>query len=147
MNQSLLVSKSYMPYPSRIGEALKREQLNTLISILEQRGGINLSDKNVVIKGTGGIVLREPAVSLAVIMSIVSSVYGKAISGKTAFVADVGLTGEIKKVPGLDARIKELDRMGFDKVYAAKDSAKIKTEHIKVIEMKYLKDVINDVFN
>ena len=142
-----LVSKSYMPYPSRIGEALKREQLNTLISILEQRAGINLSDKNVVIKGTGGIVLREPAVSLAVIMSIVSSVYGRAIGGKTAFVADVGLTGEIKKVPGLDARIKELDRMGFDKVYVAKDSVKVKTERLKIVEMKYLKDVIKDVFN
>jgi len=142
-----LVSKSYMPYPSRIGEALKREQLNTLISILEQRGGINLFDKNVVIKGTGGIMLREPAVSLAVIMSIVSSVYGKAITGKTAFVADVGLTGEIKKVPGLEVRIKELDRMGFEKVYVAKDSVRIKTNRLKVVEMKYLKDVIKDVFN
>jgi len=142
-----LVSKSYMPYPSRIGEALKREQLNTLISILEQRGGINLSDKNVVIKSTGGIMLREPSVSLAVIICIAGSVLGKAVKGKTAFIADVGLTGELKKVPGLEARIKELDRMGFERVYVAKDSVKIKTEHVKIIETKYLKDVIKDVFN
>ena len=141
-----LVSKSYMPYPSRIGEALKREQLNTLISILEQRGGINLFDKNVVIKSTGGIMLREPAVSLAVLISIASSVLEKAVKGKTAFIADVGLTGEIKKVPGLEGRIKELDRMGFDRVFVAKDSVKVKTENIKIVEEKYLKDVIKDAF-
>ena len=141
-----LVSKSYMPYPSRIGEALKREQLSTLISILEQRGGINLFDKNVVIKSTGGIMLREPAVSLAVLISIASSVLEKAVKGKTAFIADVGLTGEIKKVPGLEGRIKELDRMGFDRVFVAKDSVKVKTENIKIVEEKYLKDVIKDAF-
>ena len=53
---------------------------------------------------------------------------------------------EIKKVPGLEGRIKELDRMGFDRVFVAKDSVKVKTENIKIVEEKYLKDVIKDAF-
>ena len=47
-----LVSNSMAPYPSRISDCLKKDQLNTLISILEERGKIKLFDKNVVIKAT-----------------------------------------------------------------------------------------------
>src|SRR5699024_7284495 len=74
-----LVSQSFTPYPSRIGECMRREQLNTLVSILEERGSINLYDKNVVIKTTGGIQLTEQASNLAVLMSIASSVYNVGI--------------------------------------------------------------------
>ena len=143
-----LVSHSFTPYPSRIGECLRREQLNTLISILEQRGGIQLYDKNVVIKSTGGIKLKEQAANLSVIMSIVSSVYNQGIPNDTVFISDVGLTGELKKVPSLESRIRELDRLGFKKVYVAPNSVKnIKTSHLNIVEMETLKDVINNLFN
>lgn len=144
-----LVSNSFTPFPSRIGENLGKDQLNTLISIFEQRGGFNLFNKNVVIKITGGLRLREQAINLAVIMSIVSSVYNKGISNDVVFIADVGLTGELKKVPSLEARIRELDRMGFKKVYVAKNafSRPVKFNKIKVIEIKTLREVVKDVFN
>jgi DNA repair protein RadA/Sms len=142
-----LVSKSFTPYPSRIAECLRRDQLNTLISILEQRGKINLYDKNVVIKTTGGLQLKEQAASLAIIMCIVSSVKDKAIPNDTVFVADVGLTGELKKVPSIEARIREIDRMGFKRVYIAKnalrDSSRFK--NIKIMELNTLYDVILDL--
>ena len=144
-----LVSNSFTPFPSRIGENLGKDKLNTLVSILEQRGGINLFNKNVVIKITGGLRLKEQAINLAVIMSIVSSVYSKGIPNDVVFIADVGLTGELKKVPSLEGRIKELDRMGFKKVFIAKNSftRPVKFENIKVIELKALYDVINYVFD
>ena len=143
-----LVSNSFTPYPSRIGENLGKDQLNTLISILEQRGGINLSNKNVVIKITGGLRLREQAINLAVIISIVSSVHNKGIPNDVVFIADVGLTGELKKVPSLEARIRELDRMGFKKVYVAKNafSRPVKFNSIQVVELKTLSEVISHVF-
>lgn len=142
-----LVSHSFTPYPSRIGECMKREQLNTLVSIIEQRGDINLYDKNVVIKTTGGLKLKEQASNLAVLMSIISSVKGVGISNDTVFIADVGLTGELKRVPSLETRLRELDRMGFKKAYVAPGSAKtIKTENLKIIEKERLRDVILHVF-
>ena len=142
-----LVSESFTPYPSRISESLKREQLNTLVSILEQRGGIKLYDKNVVIKTTGGIKLKEQASNLSVIMSIVSSVKHKGILNDTVFIADVGLTGELKRVPSLEVRLKELDRMGYSRAYVAPNSGKgIKTNKLKIIELETLRDVINHVF-
>lgn len=143
-----LVSPSFTPYPSRIGECLKREQLNTLVSIIEERASIKLYDKNVVIKTTGGIKLKEQASNLAVLTSIASSVKGKGIANDTVFIADVGLTGELKRVPSLEVRLRELDRMGFKRAYVAPNSGKgIKTKNLKIIESKTLKDVINHVFN
>jgi len=143
-----LVSHSFTPYPSRIGDCLRRDQLNTLISILEQRGGINLFDKNVVIKTTGGLKLSEQSVNLAIIMSIVSSVLNRSISNDTVFIAEVGLTGELKRVPSLESRIRELDRMGFNKVYIPKGGLKSKDNigNIEIIELRTLIEVIEDVF-
>lgn len=144
-----LVSKSFTPYPTRIGETLGKDKLNTLISILEQRGGINLYDKNVIIKTTGGIKIREQGINLAVIMSIVSSVKQQGIESNIAFIADVGLTGELKKVPSLESRVKELERMGFRRVYVPKDSfiRESSFKQIEVIELKTLNHVINHVYN
>ena len=141
-----LVSEAFMPYPSRIGDSLRRDQLNTLVSIMEQRGGIRLSDKNIVIKAMGGIRLREPSVNLAVIMSIISSVYDIPIGSDTAFIADVGLTGELKKVPSAEARIKELARMGFKRVYIAEDALKGGIPEINILRFRTLGQVIEDVF-
>lgn len=143
-----LVSQSFTPYPSRIGESMKREQLNTLVSILEQRGGLSLYDKNVVIKTTGGIRLKEHASNLAVIMSIVSSAYERPIPTDSVFLADVGLTGELKKVPSLDARIREAERLGFKKAYIGSDYNNNKIyKDIILIKSKSLKEVINKVFS
>ncbi|MHB8124550.1 MAG: DNA repair protein RadA [Desulfitobacteriaceae bacterium] len=140
-----LVSKSFTPYPSRIAECLRRDQLNTLISILEQRGGIDLYTKNVVIKTTGGLQLKEQSVNLAIIMCIVSSVRNIPIPNNTVFIADVGLTGELKKVPLLEGRVRELDRMGFRRVYVAKDAIKdlIKFKNVEIVELNTLREVIS----
>lgn len=142
-----LVSDSFTPYPSRIGESMRREQLNTLVSILEQRGGIKLYDKNVVIKTTGGIKLTEQASNLSVIMSIASSIFQKGIPNDTVFISDVGLTGELKKVPSLDARLREIDRMGYKRVYIAPGGIKAsKYKNLEIKELKTLREVINSCF-
>jgi len=145
-----LVSRSFTPYPSRIGESLKREQLNTLVSILEQRCNINLFDKNVVVKAAGGLKLKEQSSNLAVLMSIASSFYNRPLSSKTAFIADVGLTGELRRVPYTEARIRELGRLGFEKVYipygALRGIKNTKAFGIEIVGKKYISQVIGDVF-
>ena len=143
-----LVAKSFTPFPSRISENMKREQLNTLISILEQRGKIDFFNKNVVVKVTGGLKLREQSANLAIIMSIVSSAKDKAIANDTLFIADIGLTGELKKVPSIESRLREADRMGFRKAYVAKNTVQkqMNLNKLEIIRLNTLIDVIIDVF-
>lgn len=144
-----LVSQSFTNYPNRIGDSLKKDQLNTLISILEERGKFNLYNKNVIIKTTGGLKITEQAVNLAVIISICSSLLSKSVSRDSVFLAEVGLTGELKKVPNINERLMELDRMGYKKVYIADDivDKKLNFKNLKVLKFKYLKEVIEEVFN
>ncbi|MBR4015716.1 MAG: DNA repair protein RadA [Anaerotignum sp.] len=142
-----LVSASFTPYPSRISEAMKKDTLNTLLSILEQRGGIKLYDKNVVMKTTGGLYLKEQAANLAALMSIASSYYDRSIPADWAFIADVGLTGELKRVPSMESRVKELDRMGFAKVFIpAGGMRQIPLERMEVVEVKSLSQLLGMVF-
>ncbi|MDG2774637.1 DNA repair protein RadA, partial [Vibrio parahaemolyticus] len=137
----------FTPYPSRISDSLKRDHLNTLISVLEQRGGINLYDKNVVIKTTGGIRLTDQASNLAIIMSIASSFYDIAIDTDTVFLADVGLTGELKKIPSLESRLKEAERMGIKKAYIPYDVImNTKFKNLEIVKNKLLKDVLKEFF-
>ncbi|MDO4661639.1 MAG: DNA repair protein RadA [Tissierellia bacterium] len=142
-----LVSKSFLPYPQRIGDSLKKDELNTLISILEERAGINLFDKNVIIKTTGGLKLKEQSANLCVMASIASSFYKKPIDNSTVFIAEVGLTGELKKVPQIEKRIRELERLGYKKVYIAKNSTKEKFNSIDVIQLKNIREVFDKEFN
>ena len=145
-----LISQSFTPYPSRIAECMKRDQLATLISILEQRGGIALYDKNVVVKTTGGLKLNQQSVNLAVIMSLVSSALKKSIPSDTVFIGDVGLTGEIKKVPSIDAMVREIGRMGFKRLIVPKDSIKLdvkeKYKTTEFLDAATLTDAIRIIF-
>ncbi|WNF37047.1 DNA repair protein RadA [Bacillaceae bacterium IKA-2] len=144
-----LVSQTFMPYPSRLGECMRRDQLSTLISILEQRANIELFTKNVVIKATGGIQLKEQSSNLAVLMSIISSYKNKGIPNDTVFIADIGLTGELKKVPAVESRIKEIERMGFKKVFVARNTIRNPSafKKITVIQCNTLSEVISRVFS
>ncbi|MCT1796328.1 DNA repair protein RadA [Helcococcus kunzii] len=142
-----LVSPSFTPYPIRIGDSLRKDQLNTLISILEQRAGFSLYDKNVILKTTGGLKLSEQAVNLAIIMSIVSSLKKIGIDNHTVFIAEVGLTGELKRVPDIEKRLLELDRLGFTKAYIAKGNYDLsKLQNLEVKQLYNINEVIKDVF-
>ncbi len=138
-----LCSQNFLPYPSRISENMRKEQLNTLISILEQRANLRLMDKNVVVKTTGGIKLKETASNLSVIMSIYSAAKNIAIDTSTVFIADVGLTGELKSVPSLELRLKEADRLGFKRAFVAPVNINKKHfENLEVIKCNKVSDVI-----
>lgn len=143
-----LVSKSFLPYPQRIADSLRKDQLNTLISILQERAGLNLFDSNVIIKTTGGLRLREPSVNLAIIMSIASSFLKKPIHDKRVFIAEVGLTGELKKVPQIKQRVKELERLGYKECFIAKGSLDTSEfKDIKINQLRDIKEVMNIIFD
>lgn len=143
-----LVSKSFMPYPQRIGDSLRRDDLNTLISILQERAGLNLFDYNVIIKTTGGLKLSEPSVNLAIMISIASSLMKKPVSDKYVFIAEVGLTGELKKVPQIKQRLKEIERLGYKKAFVARNSVDDgEFNNLKVIQHANISQVIKDVLN
>ncbi len=140
-----LVSKSFMPYPMRISENIYRDRLNTLLSILEERANIGLSDKNVIVKTTGGIRLSEQSADLAILMSIASSAKKLPIPIDTVFLAEVGLTGELKKVSRAKQRIKELARLGYREIIVAPYAEALEFPGVQVKQIRHLREVIQRI--
>lgn len=138
------VTDSYTPYPSRVSECLRKDQLSTLIAILEQ-SNIKFFDKNVIVKTTGAVKITEPSANLAVLMTIASSRHKKPLPTKTIFLGEVGLAGDIKKINNLDIRIKEADRMGFEEIVIPNQPTRIDESklNIKINRFKKINDVIS----
>ena len=83
-------------------------------------------------------------------MSLVSSALKKSIPSDTVFIGDVGLTGEIKKVPSIDAMVREIGRMGFKRLIVPKDSIKLdvkeKYKTTEFLDAATLTDAIRIIF-
>lgn len=139
-----LVSQSYYGFPSRKGVGVRKEMVDIVTEILEQKAFMNFENKNVTVMSTGGFKVSETAINLAVATSIISSYYCVPLDDKTAYIGELGLTGEIKGVIGIESRIKELDRLGYDKVYIAKGQTfdRKKLKQIKVIEVSRIVEIV-----
>lgn len=146
-----LVTDSYAPYPTRIASCLRKDNLNILLSIITQSCGLDMNRYNVIVNTTGGLKLSSKSADLAIIMSVLSVTKPQKLSipNDTVFIAEVGLTGELKKVQGIERRIKELDRMGYERVFIAKGNIKNKNDfkNIKIIECKNISEVWSKIKN
>lgn len=140
-----LVSTSYEAYPSRIGDSIKRDQLNTLIAVLEQKAGLDLSNKNVVLKATGGLAIKEKVCDLPILVAIASSLKKAPIDSRDVFLAEVGLTGDLKKIDRLDQRLKELARLGFRRAFVPAYNAPLKQEGLEVVACRTVRDVLSRI--
>ena len=140
-----LVTKSFTAYPTRITETMSRDRVNVLISILEQHCGMTFIDKNVIINAQNNIKLKKSDTSLATLMSICSSYYKKPLPFNSVYVADVGLTGELKKIPNIEVRLKELDRMGYGDVYVSKNTPVGDYKNINIVPCNMIGDVLRHV--
>ena len=106
---------------------------------------MSFTDKNVIINTQNNFKLRKSDTSLATLMSLASSYFNKPLPFNSVYLADVGLTGELKKIPNLDTRLKELDRMGYGNVYVAQSVQTESFKNIKVIKCNMINDVLRHV--
>ncbi len=119
-----LVSTAAYGTPQRSGTGFDLRRLNMLLAVLEKRSGFRLSAKDVFLNIAGGLRVDDPAIDLAVIASILSSAEDVPIDRNTAFAAEVGLSGEIRAVNRIEARIGEADKLGFERIFVSKYSAR-----------------------
>jgi DNA repair protein RadA/Sms len=86
-----------------------------LLALLEKKLDVPLGTYDVFVNVSGGIRITEPAADLAVIAAILSSYRDRPLSSETVFVGEVSLTGEVRDVPQLALRLRELETQGFKK--------------------------------
>ena len=109
-----LVSEAY-GHPKRSSTGFDNNRLGMLLALLEKKLDLPLGTYDVFINISGGIKINEPAADLAIIAAILSSYRDRELSAQTLFLGEVSLTGEIREVPNLVQRLKEIETQGFGK--------------------------------
>jgi DNA repair protein RadA/Sms len=119
-----LVTDSYFENPSRRCTGLDPNRLALLLAVCEKRARFRLHRSDVFVSVTGGIKVTEPAADLGLLLAIVSSFSNKPFSHDTAVIGEVGLSGEIRGVSRIEARVKEALQMGFSRCIVPAKNAK-----------------------
>ncbi|MDD3702057.1 MAG: DNA repair protein RadA [Bacteroidales bacterium] len=145
-----LVSTAAYGTPQRSGTGFDLRRLNMLLAVLEKRAGFRLSALDVFLNIAGGIRVDDPATDLSVIASILSSNEDIPISSKKCFAAEVGLSGEIRAVNRIEARIAEADKLGFNTIFISKYNNK-GLDHqrysLKIIPIATVKQLFEQLFD
>ena len=111
-----LVSTAVYGTPQRSGTGFDLRRLNMLLAVLEKRCGFKLASFDVFLNLAGGLKIVDPANDLAVVAAILSSSLDLPLDRDTCFAGEVGLSGEIRPVARLDARMAEAARLGMKRM-------------------------------
>ena len=144
-----LVSSAAYGTPQRSSTGFDIRRLNMLLAVLEKRAGFRLGAKDVFLNIAGGLRVDDPAMDLAVVAAVLSSSEDVAIDGRCAFAAEVGLSGEVRAVNRVEARIAEAAKLGFDKIFVSKYSVKgldLKKFNIKVVAITTIGQLYKELF-
>ena len=116
-----LVEKSFFPNPIRRATGFDVGRLHMLLAVLSKHVGVQLGDQDVYVNVVGGMKIRETAADLAVLAAILSSHRQHILPKGAVFVGEVGLSGELRNVPSLARRLKEIERQGYKIAVSSKN--------------------------
>jgi DNA repair protein RadA/Sms len=129
--QTLVVTSSAGSLPRRVANGVDGARLGVAAAVLGARANVKIGGSDVYASIPGGFRTAEPGLDLALVIALASAQKNRAVPGGLAAVGEVGLGGEVRSVPGLDARVVELARLGFEEVVVPA-TASVETTGIKV---------------
>lgn len=141
-----LVTPTVYGMPQRSATGFDVRRLSMILAVLEKRCGLPFGSRDVFLNLVGGIRISDPAIDLAVVAALISSLQDIAIGKNICFAAEVGLTGEIRSVPRIEQRIQEAARLGFEVIYISKYSPKVRVNGIHVKTLGRLEDLFEEIF-
>jgi len=142
-----LTSATSFGHPRRTANGVDFNRLLLTIAVLSRRVGLRLSDQDVFVNVVGGLRISEPAADLAVAAAISSSVKDLPLPGDVAFIGEVGLSGELRTVPQIPARLSEASKLGFQRVVIPQVdiSADLRPESLQVIQVRSLREALAEI--
>jgi DNA repair protein RadA/Sms len=99
--------------PRRTPNGVDFNRLLLVTAVLARRLGLRLGEQDVFVNVVGGIQVEEPAADLAVAAAITSSMRDVPVKADTVLIGEVGLSGELRMVAQMPARLREAAKLGF----------------------------------
>lgn len=128
--------------PRRTANGIDYNRLVLLMAVLEKRAGMNLGSQDVYLNIVGGMKVMEPALDLGIILAVASSFKNISIPENVAVIGEVGLTGEVRSVNMIEKRVKEVEKLGYKKVFIPESNKKGLKENYK-LDIIGVKNVID----
>lgn len=140
-----LVAPSALATPRRAVVGWDSGRLAMIMAVLDARCGLALGPLDVYLNVAGGLKISEPAADLAVAAALVSAQSAEAIDRGTVIFGEIGLSGEVRPVSRIDARLKEAEKLGFTRAIIPKiRSKKSKASGqsgLELIEIAHLREI------
>ena len=108
-----LSSPSGLGMPRRVANGVDHQRVALLLAVLEKRFGLPLQAHDVYVNVVGGLYIEEPAIDLGVVVAVVSSLRDVVLDPYLVVLGEVGLTGEVRAVGQVEARLREAAKLGF----------------------------------
>lgn len=143
-----LVSSSMYGTPQHTATGFDYRRLNMLLAVLEKKGGLNISNKDVFLNIAGGIKIQDTAADLAILAAIVSSRTDQPVSASVCCCAEVSLTGELRPVNKIEVRIAEAQKLGFTRfvVSSYHKNLNLKIKDIEIQKASSVNDAMKVIF-
>ncbi len=139
-----LVAPTGLATPRRMATGLDHHRVSMILAVLEKRLGLFLQNQDAYINVVGGMRLDEPAVDLAVAVSVASSFRDRPTGPRDVFVGEVGLTGEVRSVARLEQRLAEARQMGFENAIIPQKNCRSLTppEGLRIIGVETVEEAL-----
>jgi DNA repair protein RadA/Sms len=115
-----LTSATSFGNPRRTPNGVDFNRLLLITAVLSRRAGLKLADQDVFVNVIGGLKIDEPAADLAIAAAIASSSREQPVAADVVMMGEIGLSGELRAVSQLTARLKEAAKLGFRKAVVPK---------------------------
>ncbi|MBK8549634.1 MAG: DNA repair protein RadA [Ignavibacteria bacterium] len=140
-----LVTTSNYGIPQRTSMGFDYKKLNIIVAVLEKKLGLFLNKADIFLNIAGGVKIDEPAIDLAVAMSIYSSLKDIPVDSETVILGEVGLSGEVRTISYVERRITEAAKLGFKRIIIPKGNMKnlnSKKFNALIIGVEKIKDAV-----
>lgn len=128
--QALIVASNY-GNARRMATGFDYNRMSMLLAVLEKRAGFFMNNCDAYINVVGGLRLDEPATDLSVALAMISSFKDTPIRDDTLVIGEIGLGGELRSVSNCEQRIKEAERLGFNRCIIPKHNLKTLSDGFK----------------
>lgn len=139
-----LVDQSHAGTPRRLTVGLDAQRLSMLLAVLNKHTGISTHSLDVFLNVVGGLQIIEPSADLPVLFAILSSFKNRVLPPDLIAFGELGLSGEIRPVPGGQERLKEAAKHGFKTAIVPHANAAKKTvDGMKILAVQNLKEAVD----
>ncbi|MCA9909512.1 MAG: DNA repair protein RadA, partial [Anaerolineae bacterium] len=139
-----LASPTPFSNPRRTPNGVDMNRLLLVSAVLNKRMGLRLFEQDLFVNVIGGLRVDEPASDLAIAAAIASSYFDTPIPPDMALVGEIGLTGELRTVSHLPARLYEASKLGFTRALIPKMRRKLPDipRDLKLIEARNIGEAL-----